>query len=110
MIAIISIDIKYEKQFVVLYDQEKRYFKVQSRITLKDIMREIKGKYGKMKPTLQIWKDNGLIKAKRLCNQWLQTWENDVKVLHMRKYLFRKILKKRYKCGNLTMNHCKLIL
>ena len=55
-----------EKHFVVLYDQEKRYFKVQSGITWKDIMREIKGKYGKMKLILQIWKDNGLIKAKRL--------------------------------------------
>ena len=31
-------------------------------------MREIKGKYGKIKLILQIWKDNGLIQAKRLIN------------------------------------------
>ena len=72
-------------------------------------MREIKGKYGKMKLILQIWKDNGLIKANRLiCD--CKHEKNDVEVLQMRKYLFRKILNKRCKCGNLIMNHCKLIL
>ena len=43
----LSMDVKYEKQFVVLYDQEKRYFKIQRGITWKDIMREIKGKFEK---------------------------------------------------------------
>ena len=59
------MDEKYEKQLSYCLIKKNDISKFKGGTTWKDILRELEGKYGKMKPMLQIWKDNGLIKNKR---------------------------------------------